>query len=68
MCWGSSLARQGRRAHRSIVTREVHRKRRVFRVRQSLCQRAEVALHLVREAGKSRHALSVAGKNFRLAY
>jgi hypothetical protein len=30
-----------------------------FRVRQSLCQRAEVALHLMREAGKSRHALSV---------
>ena len=40
----------------------------VFRVRQSLCQRAEVALHLMRGAGKSRHALSVVGKNLRLAY
>ena len=30
--------------------------------------RVEIALHLMREAGKSRHALSVAGKNFRLAY
>ena len=50
------------------LTREVHRKRRFFRVRQSLCQRAAVALDLMREAGKSRHVLSVAGKNFRLAY
>ena len=50
------------------LTREVHRKRRFFEFRQSLCQRAKVALHLMRDAGKSRHALSVAGKNFRLAY